>query len=187
MREEYAMMRRYNQLRRELHKDNIEDEEVNEKALPTLVRALISIAKENGWKVKNQELVDIYGISTVYAIPPMSDEEEMPSRWNDIIRWMDRQKTKQEKADAEAEKLKAEQRRRNNRITIDGKALVELMGDMMPIGLKADGGEVKPNRVPRGRKELQAYICAELAKANGWKKKDPSGFSGKPHYIYKIA
>lgn len=154
-----------------------------------LIRALVGLANDNDWRVKNAQMVETYGCRPVYAIPPMPDDEEMPTRWYDTIRWMDRQMTKREQAAKEAEEARAKrevQRRRDNCITIDGKALMELMGEMMPVGLKVEGGEVKPNRVPRGRKELQAYICAELAKANGWKKNDPSGFSGEPHYIYKI-
>lgn len=192
MREEYAMWRRYNQLRRELRMGDTEDEEVNEQALPILVRALVSIAKENGWKVKNQEFADLYGISTIYAIPPMSDDEEMPTRWNDIVRWLDRQKTKQEEEEAEAEAHKAEreeQRRRDNRITIDYDALTKVMGDMMPPSFTIEFSGKPMHIVARhshlgDRKELTAYVCAMLAEENGWERTPPEHYSGKS--VYKI-
>ena len=192
MREEYAMWRRYNQLRRELRMGDTDDEEVNEHALPTLVRALISIAKENDWKGKNQEFADLYGISTIYAIPPLNEDEEMPTRWNDIVRWLDRQKTKQEQEEADAEAHKAEreeQRSRDNRITIDYDALTRVMGDMMPPSFTIEFSGKPMHIVARhshlgDRKELTSYVCALLAEENGWERTPPEHYSGKS--IYKI-
>ena len=151
-----------------------------------VARALVSIAKENGWQVQNAELVKRCHVTTVYTIPPVREYEPMPYRWNDMVRWLDRQKTKEEEEAAAAQKKKEEleaKRRRDNNIVIDGKALADLMGDLMP-NLSVIKRVVKKSNKPLTRLELQTVALAELAEEGGWKKRaDASNVSGRPIYI----
>ncbi len=89
-RESIEMMRRYRKAA------PVEDADSG-----TIRRALVSIAKENGWRISNKDLVDDYGCSPIYTIPPAhKDEEEEPTRWSDIVRWKDRRQTEKAKRDA---------------------------------------------------------------------------------------
>lgn len=155
-----------------------------------VARALVSIAKENNWQVQNAELVERCHVTTVYTIPPVNEDEPMPYRWNDMIRWLDRQKTKEEDEAIAAKKKKEEleaKRRRDNNIVIDCAALVDLMKDLMP-DLVIEGNNVKFART-KSRKELQTLVCAQLARERGWIRNDPHEYNWRyreiPIKIYK--
>ena len=184
MREEYDMLRR-------LGKYVYASNEENTVGLPVAVRALISIAKENHWQVKNADAVKRLQCSTVYAIPPAKgDDEPMPTRWRDIVRWMDRKLTKEESEAVEAERRKAEreaQRRRDDRITIDAQLLNKIMGDDAPFVVMEGTPFKTVIKAPKNRKDLQAMVCAMLAEDNGWKMNDPRGYRGIAPRIYKTA
>ena len=141
-----------------------------------LVRALVSIAKDNGWKVQNQRMVDDYGLHPVFTIPPEPDADEMPTHWLDIVRWMDRQKTREEQAEADAKKQAEEReakRRRDDHITIDYAELVEMMEGMVPKSVEVvrTGSLPKQNRVKRESAIIQALV--ELADEGKWKRTEP--------------
>lgn len=148
--------------------------------LSILERALISIAKENEWKIKNQYSIEHYNCSPIFEIPPRAeDEEPMPEDWYAAIRWLDRQETKREQRLAEEERKKAEreaERRKASRWNINAKALVEFMGDMMPAHIQLTGSVNAPLR-HLNRRELQAAVCAELAKANGWQRTEGNWYN----------
>ena len=176
MREEYAMLRR-------LGKYVFASNEENTVGLPVVVRALISIAKENHWMVKNQDTLKHYAVNTVYAIPPAREDndEPMPTRWRDIVRWMDRQLTREEAEAAEDERRKAEreeQRRRDDRIEIDVQLLSDIMGDDAPFLILDNQMKHTVRKAPKDRMELQTMACAMLAEENGWKRKN--------QFIYSI-
>ena len=187
MRDGTSMWLRYN---RTVGAYEDEDEERDPNELPVIVRALVSIAKENGWKMKNTQLVEWYKVSPVYTIPPMDEDEPMPRRWNDIVRWMDRQKKKEEQAAKDEEERKAEreeQRRRASKWNINADALLKFMGDMLPFPIITIGEKTVCTRRAKSRAELQTMICAELASKNGWKRNDPCGYRGIAPRIYKTA
>ena len=179
MREQAAMMRRYAKMRPVSAERNV------------FIRALISIARDNGWRVKNQRTAEALGIRPVFTIPPEPDADEMPKRWIDIVRWMDRKKTREEEAEAHAAKEREEReakRRRDNRITIDGLALIKMMGDMMPDGVDVvrEGPLPQYNRVNHERATIQALV--ELADEGKWTYNNPHGwFCGPvPPKVYRI-
>lgn len=136
-----------------------------------LESALVSAAKDNGWKIKNARIVKEYGVSVVYEIPARDDYEEAPERWDEYVRWLDRQMTKKEEREKRERKEREERFKRQNKITIDGAALVELMKDLMP-DLVLEGNNVRRER-PKSRKELQTLVCAQLASERGWIRNDP--------------
>lgn len=166
------------------------DEDATHDCSPVVVRALVSIARENSWKVANADLVKCYGMHAVYTIPPEKENEAMPTRWRDIVRWMDRERTKQEQQDEESARRKAHQeakRKRDNRIEIDYVALIAYMGDLLP-----DIEIIKSRKSPvsgnaEDRLQVQEVACAMLAEENGWERNDPRGFSGNVPRIYKTA
>lgn len=177
MREQAALVRRYAKAYPPANKDG-----------STLVRALVSLAKENEWKVKSEDAERFIG-HPVYAIPPLPDDDPAPYNWNDYIRWLDRQKTRDEEAEAEAKREAEEreaQRRRDNRIMIDYSALVNMMGDMMPE-MEVVTMRKKPRayRVPKADAIIQALVM--LADEGKWKRNNPSGFRGpEPPQVYRI-
>lgn len=152
-----------------------------------VIRALVSIAKENGWKVRGEGVIMRTLDHPVYEIPPAKDDtdEPMPTRWVDIVRWMDMQKWKAEKKAEAAQREKEEQepkRLRDNKIVIDGEALAALMEDMMPADIPLTK-RIERTR-PLSRVELQTIVCAELAEENKWTKTAPLG---RPEYgVYRI-
>ena len=158
MREQAALMQRYAKTAPVKKDDEV------------LIRALVGIARENGWAVKNEDAVKAFGCTAVYAIPPVVETEEMPERWVDIVRWFDRQKTKEEQAEAEAARKAEEkeaQRKLDNRIEIDYKALTEIMEDMMPdIEIDEITHLPKKNRSKGEDKVVQALVM--LADESGW-------------------
>lgn len=137
-----------------------------------LIRALVSIARENKWKVQNADLVKNFHVHTVFTIPPSKEDEPMPERWRDIVRWMDRQKTREEEAEVNADKEREAKRRRDNRIMIDGLALLKMMGDMMPVDV------IRESPLKHDSTIIQALV--ELADEGEWKMNDPEcgGWSG---------
>lgn len=151
--------------------------QIEEKNATIQVRALISLARENGWKVKSEDTERILG-HQVYTIPPLPDDDPAPYNWNDYVRWLDRQKTREEQGEAEAKRLKEEREakyRRDNLIVIDREALENLMGDMIPTGFSAMFAP-RPCRVPKHNAVVQALVM--LADENGWKQTNPSGYRG---------
>lgn len=136
-----------------------------------LESALVSAAKDNGWKIKNARIVKEYGVSVVYEIPARDDYEEAPERWDEYVRWLDRQMTKKEEREERERQEREERFKRQNKITIDGVALVELMKDLMP-DLVIEGNNVRHAR-PMSRKDIQTLVCAQLASERGWKRNDP--------------
>lgn len=178
MREQAAMMRRYAKMRPVSAEGSV------------FVRALVSIARDNGWRVKNQRTAEALGIRPVFTIPPEPDADEMPKRWIDIVRWMDRQKTREEEAEAEAKREAEEReakRRHDNHIIIDYAALVEMMEGMMPDGVDVvrEGPLPQYNRVKHESAIIQALV--ELADEGEWKQNSPSGFRGPvPPQVYRI-
>lgn len=126
-RERKAMMehiRMYGRLK-ETYTPSAESSESVNGTLSILERALISIAKENEWKVKHQ-VSDVF-LHTIYEVPPIPEDEPMPEDWYAAVRWMDRQETKREQRLAE--------RRKATKWDIDTVALVKFMGDLMPAHL----------------------------------------------------
>lgn len=96
-------------------------------------RALVSIAREEGWRVANPLEVEHFGVSTIYSIPADEDtEEEKPTRWNDIVRWMDRALTKREQL-AEMEQKDAPRLVKHQNFPIDLQSLADMMDDLMSI------------------------------------------------------
>lgn len=96
-------------------------------------RALVSIAREEGWRVANPLEVERLGVSPIYSIPADEDtEEDKPTRWEDIVRWMDRAQTKREQL-AEMERKNAPRLVKHQDFQIDFQRLVDFMGDLMPI------------------------------------------------------
>lgn len=181
-RERKAMMeqiRMYGRLK-ETYTPSAESSQHVNGTLSILERALISIAKENEWKIKNQYSIEHYYCSPIFEIPPRSeDEEPMPEDWYAAVRWMDRQETKREQRLAEEERKKAEreaERRKASRLDINAKALVEFMGDMMPAHLQLNVS-LNTQLRHRNRMELQAAVCAELAKANGWQRTEGNWYN----------
>ena len=157
--------------------------------LSVIERALISIAKENEWKIKNQYSIEHYDCSPIFEIPPRAeDEEPMPDDWYAAVRWMDRQETKREQRLSEEERKKAEReadRRKATRWDIDAVALLKFMGDLMPAHLQL-AVSVNTTIRHRNRMELQEAVCAELAKANGWKRTDGNWYNGYKR-VYRTA
>ena len=161
MREQLEMMRRYRILHPQTAKEAL------------IEKALVSIAQENGWRVKNSDAVKDYAVSVIYDIPPLREDEigPMPTRWRDIVRWMDNQLTREEKAAREAKRAKEErerQRRRDDRIEINFGELAKMMEDMLPDNVTVVGGYCGKKR-QINRERLQAMVCAELARENGWR------------------
>lgn len=96
-------------------------------------RALVSIAREEGWRVANPLEVERLGVSTIYSIPPDEDtEEDKPTRWEDIVRWMDQAQTKREQL-AEIERKNAHRLVKHQDFPIDLQRLADMMGDLMPM------------------------------------------------------
>lgn len=186
MMEQIRMYSRFN----ETYTPSAESTQATDGTLSILERALISIAKENEWKIKNQDAIEHYNCSPVFEIPPCNENEDpMPDDWYEAVRWLDRQKTKREQWLAEEGIKKAERdekRRRDNRITLDAALLKNIIGDMMPGLFMDEGGKnvAFVKRAPHSRIELQEIACAMLAEDNGWKMNDPCG--GKIR-IYKTA
>ena len=106
------------------------------------------------------------------------------------MRWMDRQKTREEEAEARAAKEREEReakRRRDNRIMIDGLELIKMMGDMIPEGVDVVRESPLPryNRVKHENAIIQALV--ELADECKWKRNSPSGFRGPvPPTVFRI-
>ena len=172
-REKIAMLRRLYRL----YKPRTKSQEL-------LESALVSAAKENGWKIKNARTVKEYGVSVVYEIPPREDYEEVPTRWNDYVRWLDWQMTKKEEREAREKEEREEKFKRQNKIVIDGAALVDLMKDLMPE-LVIENNNVRFAR-PKSRKDIQTLVCAQLARECGWKRNDPCGWTyGTPKQIFR--
>ncbi len=70
----------------------------------------------------------------------------------------------------------AEERKRTRKadnITIDANHLIRIMGDMLPPHLSITNVSLKYNSTKRTRKDIQELACAELAKANKWKRTEP--------------
>ena len=178
MREQAAMMRRYAKMRPVSAEGSV------------FVRALVSIARDNGWRVKNQRTAEALGIRPIFTIPPEPDTDELPKRWIDIVRWLDRQKTREEEAEAEAKRDAEEReakRQRDNHIIIDYAALVEMMEGMMPDGVDVvrEGPLPQYNRVKHESAIIQALV--ELADEGKWKRNSPSGFRGpETPQVYRI-
>ena len=91
--------------------------------------------------------------------------------------------TKKEEREERERQERDECFKRQNKITIDGAALADLMGDLMP-NLPVIKRVVKKSNKPLTRLELQTAALAELAEEGGWKKReDASNVSGRPIYI----
>ena len=125
-------------------------------------RALVSIAREEGWRVANPLEVEHFGVSTIYSIPADEDtEEEKPTRWNDIVRWMDRALTKREQL-AEMERKDAPRLVKHQDFPIDLQCLADMMGDLMPMPV--------PVRKPRQKfKTRVEEALVSIARENGWR------------------
>lgn len=161
------------------------------KDAPSIVRALVSIASENGWEVKNEDVIKRYGCNTVYTIPPRTPEEEkqMPTNWDDAVRWMDKKMTQDER-DEEEQKLKWERekkkRRQANRIEIDAKLLHDIIGNL--VTFCSEGGKravVKDRPSSHSREDIVSYALATLVCEKGWTQNDPCGYKGVAPRIYK--
>lgn len=167
--------------------DTLAPKRSREDNVPCIVRALVSIARENHWEVKNAQAVETAHVTPIFTIPPdITEKDERPQKWEDIVRWMDRQKTKEENEAAKMEDQKAEERermKRANSFHIDGEALINLMGDMMPYQPTM---KVKPTF--NSRQELVAYCIASIAEENKWEMTDPDGsFWWAVRPVYRIA
>ena len=125
-------------------------------------RALVSIAREEEWRVANPLEVEHFGVSTIYSIPADEDtEEEKPTRWNDIVRWMDRALTKREQL-AEMERKDAPRLVKHQDFPIDLQCLADMMGDLMPMPV--------PVRKPRQKfKTRVEEALVSIARENGWR------------------
>lgn len=177
MREHAAMMRRYRKTMPACPEHDV------------LVRALVSLAAEGGWKLKNEHSIREYGVSPIYKIQPREDDEPAPTRWNAYVRWLDWQMSKEEEREAKRKEMEAEReskRRRDNRITIDYAALSKMMDDMMPdIDIIVSREKQRQNKIPR--KDAIVHALVMLADEGKWKRNNPSGFRGSvPPQVYRI-
>lgn len=177
MREQAAMMRRYRKTMPACPEHDV------------LVRALVSLAAEGGWELKNEYSIREYGVSPIYKIPPREDDAPAPTRWNAYVRWLDWQMSQEEEREVKRKEMEAEceaKRRSDNRIVIDYAALSKMMGDMMPdIDIIVSREKPRQNKIPR--KDVIVHALVMLADEGEWKRNSPSGFRGPvPPQVYRI-
>lgn len=135
-------------------------------------RALVSIAREEGWRVANPLEVERLGVSPIYSIPADEDtEEEKPARWEDIVRWMDRAQTKREQL-AEMERKNAHRLAKHQDFPIDFQRLVDFMGDLMPIPIPQKPKERRAAKSLKDQKFANMSVTEKalvsLAMEEGW-------------------
>ena len=168
MREQAALMRRYRKTMPACPEHDV------------LVRALVSLAAEGGWKVKNVDAVRYLHCNPVYEIPPREDDEPAPTRWNAYVRWLDWQMAKEEEREAKRKEMDAEReakRRSDNRITLDYAALSKMMEDMMSdIGIIVSREKPRKNKIPG--KDAIVHALVMLADESEWKRLNVQGYCG---------
>lgn len=168
MREQAALMRRYRKATPACPDHDVQ------------VRALISLAKDGGWQLKNEWSIKQYGVSPIYKIPPREDNEPAPTRWNAYVRWLDWQMSKEEEREAKRKEMEAEREaksRSDNRITLDYAALSKMMGDMMSdIDIIASLEKPRQTKIPR--KDAIVHALVMLADESEWKRLNVQGYCG---------
>ena len=181
MAEQYAMLQRYNQIRKpEAEANGIGKESV-------LVRALVSLARDAGWRIGNEWAIMYCNCNPVYVIPPEPEDDPRPTKWQDIVRWMDREKTAKEKREhenAERKEKLMQQLRRDNTISIDWSALTLMMEGMLPFAMAKPKSHIKKRRHFATRRQLQEYVCAQLAEETGWRRFRVTPTDERP--IYRV-
>ena len=152
----------------------------------SVVKALVSIAKENQWEIRNKNDITFYGCQPIYAIPSDPEDDEMPTRWRDVVRWLDHRQTEDEKKESKSKMHHAQVRRTD--FSLDYAALSELLGDLMPSCFCLTPQKLKDNRRKLSQESAVCRALVMLAEEDGWKKLDPRGYEGQlQSRVYRIA
>lgn len=109
---------------------------------PTIIRALVGMAEECGWRVKNLWNVRHNGVSPIYVTDEAAD-------WKPVIT---KAKTK------------------TKGMELDHRLLVDMMADLMPelAFMLIHGKDVIHG--PADKRELCAFALSTLAKESGWQR-----------------
>lgn len=106
-----------------------------------VVRTLAWLAERCGWKVKNDWAVEEWEVHPIFVTDQPIGDYKPPQPKDEGIK-------------------------------IDMQALASHMGDLMPpASFRLIQHKSKKYKIPKNRKELQDWVCALLAKENGYKER----------------